>query len=30
MPWLATTGSVTPFIGWFGTVLGGMDAFTGL
>jgi len=30
MPWLATTGSVTPFIGLFGTVLGVMDAFTGL
>ncbi len=30
MPWLATTGSVTPFIGLFGTVWGVMDAFTGL
>jgi biopolymer transport protein TolQ len=30
MPWLATTGSVTPFIGLFGTVLGVMDAFLGL
>ncbi len=30
MPWLATTGSVSPFIGLFGTVLGVMDAFTGL
>ena len=28
MPWLATTGSVTPFIGLFGTVWGVMDAFT--
>jgi biopolymer transport protein TolQ len=30
MSWLATTGSVTPFIGLFGTVWGIMDAFTGL
>jgi len=30
MPWLATTGSVTPFIGLFGTVWGIIDAFTGL
>lgn len=30
MPFLATTGSVTPFIGLFGTVLGVMDAFFGL
>src|ERR1700730_2402994 len=30
MPWLATTGSVTPFIGLFGTVWGVMDAFTAL
>lgn len=30
MPWLATTGSVTPFIGLFGTVVGVMDAFVGL
>jgi biopolymer transport protein TolQ len=30
MPWLATTASVTPFIGLFGTVWGVMDAFTGL
>ncbi len=30
MPWLATTGSVTPFIGLFGTVWGVMDAFMGL
>ena len=30
MPWLATTGSVTPFIGLFGTVWGVTDAFTGL
>ena len=30
MPWLATTGSVAPFIGLFGTVWGIMDAFAGL
>ena len=30
MPWLATTGSVTPFIGLFGTVWGVMEAFAGL
>ncbi len=30
MPWLATTGSVTPFIGLFGTVWGVMDSFSGL
>ena len=30
MPWLATTASVTPFIGLFGTVWGIIDAFTGL
>lgn len=30
MSWLATTGSVSPFIGLFGTVWGVMDAFTGL
>jgi len=30
MPWLATTGSVAPFIGLFGTVWGVMDAFAGL
>ncbi len=30
MPWLATTASVTPFIGLFGTVWGVMDAFSGL
>ena len=30
MPWLATTGAVTPFIGLFGTVWGVMDAFSGL
>jgi biopolymer transport protein TolQ len=30
MPWLATTGTVTPFIGLFGTVWGVMDAFAGL
>src|SRR5258708_18766832 len=28
--WLATTGSVTPFIGLFGTVWGIIDAFSGL
>lgn len=28
--WLATAGSVTPFIGLFGTVWGIMDAFLGL
>jgi biopolymer transport protein TolQ len=28
--WLATTGSITPFIGLFGTVWGIMDAFVGL
>ncbi|HMD31236.1 MAG TPA: MotA/TolQ/ExbB proton channel family protein [Candidatus Acidoferrales bacterium] len=30
MPWLATTGSVAPFIGLFGTVWGIIDAFSGL
>lgn len=30
MTWLATTGSVSPFIGLFGTVWGVMDAFTGM
>jgi biopolymer transport protein TolQ len=30
LPWLATTGSVTPFIGLFGTVWGIIDAFQGL
>jgi biopolymer transport protein TolQ len=30
MTWLATTGTVTPFIGLFGTVWGVMDAFAGL
>lgn len=30
MSWLATTGSVTPFIGLFGTVWGIIDAFMGL
>jgi biopolymer transport protein TolQ len=30
MPWLATTGAVTPFIGLFGTVWGIIDAFHGL
>ena len=30
MSWLATTGSVSPFIGLFGTVWGVMDAFVGL
>src|SRR6185436_3110420 len=28
--WLATTGSVAPFVGLFGTVWGIMDAFLGL
>lgn len=30
LSWLATTGSVTPFIGLFGTVWGIIDAFRGL
>ncbi len=30
LTWLASTGSVTPFIGLFGTVWGVMDAFHGL
>ena len=30
LPWLATTGAVTPFIGLFGTVWGIIDAFLGL
>jgi biopolymer transport protein TolQ len=30
LPWLATTGSVTPFSGLFGTVWGIIDAFHGL
>jgi len=30
MSWLATTGSVTPFVGLLGTVLGIIDAFQGL
>lgn len=30
MSWLATTASVSPFIGLFGTVLGIITAFTGL
>ncbi|HLH06389.1 MAG TPA: MotA/TolQ/ExbB proton channel family protein [Terriglobales bacterium] len=30
LPWLATTGSVTPFVGLFGTVWGIIDAFQGL
>ena len=30
LPWLATTASVTPFIGLFGTVWGIIDAFHGL
>ncbi len=30
MSWMATTGSVTPFIGLLGTVWGVMDAFSGL
>src|SRR5262249_8210908 len=29
LPWLATTGAVTPFIGLFGTVWGIIDAFAG-
>src|SRR5215472_7890568 len=29
LPWLATTGAVTPFIGLFGTVWGIIDAFQG-
>jgi biopolymer transport protein TolQ len=30
LPWLATTGAVTPFIGLFGTVWGIIDALHGL
>jgi len=30
LPWLATTGTTTPFIGLFGTVWGIIDAFHGL
>ncbi len=30
LPWLATTGAITPFIGLFGTVWGIIDAFHGL
>jgi biopolymer transport protein TolQ len=30
LPWLATTGVITPFIGLFGTVWGIIDAFHGL
>ncbi len=30
MTWMATTASVTPFIGLFGTVWGIIDAFSGL
>jgi biopolymer transport protein TolQ len=30
LPWLAITGSVTPFVGLFGTVWGIIDAFHGL
>src|SRR5579885_2181805 len=30
VPWLATTGAVTPFVGLFGTVWGIIDAFHGL
>jgi biopolymer transport protein TolQ len=30
LSWLATTGSVTPFIGLFGTVIGIINAFQGL
>jgi biopolymer transport protein TolQ len=30
LPWLATTGSVSPFVGLFGTVWGIIDAFHGL
>ncbi len=30
LPWLATCGAVTPFIGLFGTVWGIIDAFNGL
>lgn len=30
LPWLATTGSISPFVGLFGTVWGIIDAFSGL
>src|SRR5204863_6994488 len=30
IPWLATVGSVSPFMGLLGTVLGVMDAFIGI
>jgi biopolymer transport protein TolQ len=30
LPWLATIGSVSPFVGLFGTVMGIIDAFHGL
>lgn len=30
LPWLATTGAVSPFIGLFGTVVGIINAFQGL
>lgn len=30
MSWLATTASVSPFVGLFGTVLGVIDSFQGL
>jgi biopolymer transport protein TolQ len=30
MSWLATTATVSPFVGLFGTVLGIIDAFQGL
>lgn len=30
MTWLATIGSVSPFVGLFGTVMGVVDAFLGL
>ena len=30
LPWLATTGAVTPIVGLFGTVWGIIDAFQGL
>ena len=30
LPWLATTGSIAPFVGLFGTVWGIIDAFHGL
>jgi len=30
MSWLATTATVSPFVGLFGTVLGIIDAFSGL